>query len=107
MIIGMKPWQRKIRKIYFALLAATGTLSGCIHQPPMLPVSKQISIDRKLVEYPTGTALVPLVNGLNAPTAIAIDFDNDALIVAESGMDGREPHIFGYHLRDGSYFNIY
>jgi len=107
MIIGMKAWQTKLRRIYFALLAASGTLSGCIHQPPMLSLSKQIAIDRKLVEYPTGTSLVPLVNGLNAPTAMAIDYDNNALIVAESGMDGREPHIFGYHLRDGSYFNIY
>ena len=107
MIIGMKPCKTKLRRIYLLLFAAAAITGGCIHQPPMLPLSKQIPIDRKLVEYPSGTALVPLVNGLNAPTAIAIDFDSDALIVAESGMDGREPHIFGYHLRDGSYFNIY
>jgi glucose/arabinose dehydrogenase len=107
MIIGMKPWQTNLRRIYFALFAAAGLLGGCIHQPQMLPLSKQIPIDRKLVEYPSGTALVPLVDGLNAPTAFAFDADNDALIVAESGADGREPHIFGFHLRDGSYFNIY
>ena len=107
MIIGMKPWKTKLRRIYLLLFSAAAITGGCIHQPPMLPLSKQIPIDRKLVEYPSGTALVPLVNGLNAPTAIAIDYDSNALIVAESGMDGREPHIFGYHLHDGSYFNIY
>jgi glucose/arabinose dehydrogenase len=96
---------RRLRlSTFIALILFTG-LTGCINQPQMLPLSKQKIIDRNLVEYPSGFALVPVVEGLDQPTAIAFDGDG-SLLVAESGMNGSEPHIFGYH-RDGSYFNIY
>lgn len=62
-------------------------------------------IDRSVIEYPSGFVLVRIVKDLNAPTAIAFDSHGN-LLVAESGMGGIEPHIFGYHA-DGSYFNIY
>ena len=78
-------------------------MAGCIHQPQMIPADRQKSIDRKLVEYPSGMQLVMLVDGLNSPTAMCVD-DEGSLLVAESG--GIEPHIFGFH-KDGSYFNIY
>jgi len=86
-----------------ALVAAVATLPGCINMPTLLPASKQRPIDRKVVEYPSGFVLLPLVNDLNSPTAMAFDQDQN-LLVAESG--GGEPHIFGWH-RDGTYFNIY
>ena len=40
-------------------------------------------------------------------TAMAFDDAEGALLIAESGMNGSEPHIFGYHLKDGSYFDVY
>jgi glucose/arabinose dehydrogenase len=95
---------RKTLRKRLAVFAALGLLAGgCINQPTMLPASKQKVIDRKLVEYPSGFVLVPLVNGLNYPTAEAFDDDGN-LLVAESGFP--EPHIFGFH-KDGTYFNIY
>ncbi len=85
------------------LLAAV--LAGCIHQPTMIPPQKQQIIDHTYVEYPSGCALVMLVDGLNCPTCLAVDEDG-SLIVAESGINGAEPHIFGYR-RNGTYFKIY
>jgi glucose/arabinose dehydrogenase len=79
--------------------------SGCLHSPAMIPLAKQHPIDRKYIEYPSGFELMLAVDGLNSPTAIAVD-DNGSLLVAESGLSGPEPHIFGYK-RDGTYFNIY
>src|SRR4051812_9596599 len=70
-------------------------LPGCIHQPVLLAPNKQVPIDRKLVEYPAGFQLVPLVNDLNCPTAIAIDDDGNLLVVESGGGTGSEPHIFG------------
>lgn len=93
------------RAVVLAALAALVSLVGCIHSPAMLGTNKQRVIDRQVVEYPSGFALIPLVKGLNAPSAIAFDTDGN-LLVAESGAGGGEPHLFGYH-RDGSYFNIY
>ena len=85
-----------------ALVTIAG-VGGCIHQPEILPAKKQIVIDRRFVEYPSGYVLIPLVNDLNSPTAIAFDEEQN-MLVAESG--GPEPHIFGFH-PDGKYFNIY
>ena len=81
--------------------------AGCINQPGLLPVARRKPFDRKAVEYPSGFVLTPLVRGLNCPTAICFDPDRNDLFVAESGIDGSEPHIFGYHLADGKYFSIY
>jgi hypothetical protein len=81
-------------------------MPGCINQPQMLPVSRQKPIDRIVVETPPGTELVPLVRGLNCPMALCPDYSNGNLLVSESGIDGSEPHIFGYK-PDHSYFQIY
>ena len=104
---GLARPHSRLRRLVRAAVATLGTLAitGCIHTPSMIGVNKRQVIDRSVVEYPAGFALVPLVQGLNAPTAITFDNEGD-LLVAESGIDGCEPHIFGYH-RDGSYFNIY
>ena len=93
-----------------ALVAAVG--GGCINQPGLLPKDRQRPIDRADVEYPSGFVLTPLVQGLNCPTALCFDAERNNLIVAESGIDGSEPHIFGYHLAPGvaedrRYFNVY
>ena len=89
------------------LIALLATAAGCINQPAILPLVGQRAIDRKLVEYPSNFVLTPLVQGLNCPTALCFDRERGDLIVAESGADGAEPHIFGFHLADGKRFNIY
>ena len=81
--------------------------AGCIDQPALLSLDRQRPIDRGSVEYPSEFELTPLVRGLDSPTAMCFDKDRGDLVVAESGIDGSEPHIFGYHLATGAYFNIY
>ncbi len=81
-------------------------LTGCIHQPQMLSLSRQKPLDRTVVEFPAGCTLIPLVRGLNMPTAMCFDDTNQAMLIAESGIDGSEPHIFGYR-PDHTYFQIY
>ena len=95
-------WYRSLTLLNIFLALA---FTGCIHQPQMLPLSRQKLIDRSLVEYPAACSLVEIIKGLNCPTAICWDSDGNMLI-AESGIDGSEPHIFGYH-KDNTYFNIY
>ncbi len=88
--------------------AAFLLLTGCINTPGLLPKAQQKPFDRRAVEYPSGFVLTPLVRGLNCPTALCFDPERNELLVAESGIDGSEPHIFGYHLGDGGkYFSIY
>jgi hypothetical protein len=88
--------------LYF--LAAA--FAGCIHEPQMIPVNRQKLIDPSVVEYPASCTFVQLIKGLNCPTAICWNPQNGDMFLAESGIDGSEPHIFGYH-KDHSYFNIY
>ncbi|HYE17896.1 MAG TPA: hypothetical protein VEA69_05605 [Tepidisphaeraceae bacterium] len=84
----------------FALLVAVG---GCQTKPQILTGQKPI--DRAVVEYPPGFELRPYVAGLTAPTAIAFDAEG-SLLIAESGMGGDEPRIFGFK-KDGTYFDVY
>ena len=90
-----------------ALACALLPLVGCVNEPALLSAARRRPFDRQSVEYPSGYVLTPLVRGLNCPTAICFDADRNILLVAESGIDGSEPHIFGYHLSDGSYFSLY
>ena len=99
-----KRWNRSLACAAVTLLISV-VLPGCIHQPQLLPVSRQKLIDRSVVEYPAGCSLVQIIKGLNCPRAFCWDSDFN-LLMSESGIDGSEPHIFGYH-KDGSYFNIY
>jgi hypothetical protein len=100
-----EPHRRWYRSLLPPLIFSAFALTGCIHQPQMLPLSRQTVIDRKFVEYPEKTALVQLVKELNCPTAMCWN-DKGDMLIAESGIDGSEPHIFGYH-KDHTYFNIY
>ena len=103
------PTSRAVRPAAAALVAVALLMAGgCINQPGMIPVAARKPFDRRAVEYPSGFVLTPVVRGLDQPTAICFDPDRDDLLVAESGVDGSEPHIFGYHLGDGGkYFNLY
>jgi hypothetical protein len=97
-------WNRSLLCVHPLFLFAL-VFTGCIHQPEMLPVSRQKLIDRSQVEYPANCTFVQIIKGLNCPTAMCWDAEGNMLI-AESGIDGSEPHIFGYH-KDHTYFNIY
>ncbi len=96
-------WNRT--PLFICLLLTALDVTGCIHEPAMLSLVRQKVIDRKVVEYPSGCTLVQVVSGLNCPTAMCWDSDGN-MFIAESGIDGAEPHIFGYH-KDHSYFNVY
>jgi glucose/arabinose dehydrogenase len=102
---AIEPLRRCIFGSLFSVFVAVA-LTGCIHQPEYLPLSRQRVLDGSLVEYPTGCRLSQVVKDLNCPTAMCWNSDGDMLI-AESGIDGGEPHIFGYHHKDHTYFNIY
>ncbi len=88
-----------------ALVAACALLAGCARGPQLLAPQQQTVLDRAIVEYPAGFELRPMIRNLNAPSAIVFDAEG-SLLIAESGLDGREPHIFGYK-RDGQMFQIY
>ena len=105
---GTQVTARRLRQVARGLAAlAVVVTAGCINQPGLLPADRRRPIDRSLVEYPSGFALTPLVRGLNCPTAFCFDKDRGNLIVAESGIDGSEPHVFGIHLADGKTFDVY
>jgi hypothetical protein len=95
-------WNRSLLPLLFFVALA---LTGCIHEPQMIPLSRQKPIDRSVVEYPANCTFVQVIKGLNCPTAVCWDADGN-MFIAESGIDSSEPHIFGYH-KDHSYFNIY
>jgi glucose/arabinose dehydrogenase len=86
-------------------LLAMGWLSGCAIGPHVLPLSEQTIIDRQFTEYPSGFELKPYIVNLECPTGFCFD-EADNIIVAEGGIDGDEPTVFGIH-PDGTRFNIY
>jgi glucose/arabinose dehydrogenase len=71
----------------------------------MLPTVERTTIDRAVIEYPSGYAFQPYIQNLTGPTAITFD-DRGNLLIAEGGLDGRPPAIYGFK-RDGTHFNIY
>jgi glucose/arabinose dehydrogenase len=85
------------------VLASVVLVAGCRTTPEIL--KNQPSIDRAIVEYPAGFELREHVRGLTAPTAIAFDADG-SLLVAESGIGGGEPRVFGFK-KDGTTFDIW
>lgn len=84
--------------------------SGCVSGPTLLPVDQRKPIDRKVIEYPVGFVLKTLARGLTAPSSIAFVKEDGpyqgSLLVAESGVDGHSPRIFGWKA-DGAYFSVY
>ena len=84
---------------------AMSLLAGCVRGPTFVPPSQRRPIDRLLVDYPGGMVLKEVVKNLTGPC----DFEEDAegnWIIAESGMGGFDPRIFGFK-KDGTYFTIY
>lgn len=77
----------------FVLLA--GLLVGCAGGPRVLTPDERQPIDRKLVDSPAGFDLEPYATGLTGPVAMSFDGDGN-LLVAEGGMNGEEPRIYGF-----------
>jgi glucose/arabinose dehydrogenase len=78
---------------------------GCATGPRILLPADQKTVDRQITEYPTGFELKPYVVNLNSPTGMSFD-EAGNLIVAEGGIDGDDPHIFGIR-SNGTQFDIY
>ena len=99
-------WRRGAHQPVVVVACLLTTLvAGCVTHPTMLRSEQQTTIDRQLVEYPANSELKPLIEGLTGP--VAITFDNDgSLIVAEGGIDGRQPRIFGFKA-DGTFFDVF
>ncbi len=97
------------------LLALIVLIGGCIRGPSILAPNQQQVIDRSIVEYPPGYELKTFVEHLTAPSAIAFDPDafagKGAILIAESGIGGKDTKIFGYtkgtHDYYDKYFEIY
>ena len=91
-------------------IAIAAAIGGCARGPTLLAPDKRTSIDRAVVERPLGLELTTFIPNLTAPTAIA--FDNaegpykGSVLVAEAGLDDREPRLFGFRA-DGTRFNLY
>lgn len=100
-----EPLLRWNRSLLPLLLLMAVAFTGCIHEPQMIPLANQKPIDRSVVIYPGGCTFTQIIKGLNCPTAVCWD-EQGNLYIAESGINGAEPHIFGYH-PDHTYFNVY
>ncbi len=88
-----------------ALGVLLAILAGCAREATMLPVAQRRAIDRKYVEYPSGSALTPLVKDLTGPTAIAFDAEG-VLFVAEGGTAGADVRLTGFRA-DGTKQVVY
>src|SRR5690606_26686101 len=93
---------KRSRTVLLGLLLLLVSLAGCQPSPVLLRPDQRTLIDRSLVEYPAGYHLQLFAINLNAPTAIAFD-EAGRMIIAEGGLDGGEPHIFGFE-PDGKRF---
>ena len=104
-------FQSAIRNPQFAiallLLTVFLAVPGCGRGPRILPAELRRPIDRSVLERPAEFDVERFVESLTAPSAMAFDLDKNALLVAESGTDGREPRILGFDLSDGSTFRVY
>ena len=89
------------------LVALTGCLlaGGCAMRPVFIPVGMRHTIDRRITEYPDGFELRTFLANLTCPTAFCFD-ESGNLIVAEGGIDGRDPHI-RLVKPDGAILSIY
>src|SRR5688572_9606994 len=69
--------------------------TGCARGPYVLVPEERVAIDRALVESPAGYDLEPYAVGFSGPVAMTFDGDGN-MIVAEGGLAGDEPRIFGF-----------
>jgi glucose/arabinose dehydrogenase len=99
-------------RVKLAILGIVATLAatGCVGSPTLLPEAKRTVIDRGLIERPVGLEVTTFIPNLTTPTSIAFVPEGaphpGAVIVAEGGIDGGEPKIFGFK-PDGTRFDIY
>ena len=89
--------------VWIALVAGL-VISGCVEGPVVVPVNQRQTIDRSLVEYPSGFELQAIIRNLTAPTAMAFGQDG-TLVIVNDGMSDR-PRIIAYK-PDGTAFDIY
>ena len=89
--------------VWIALVAGLA-ISGCVEGPVVVPVNQRQTIDRSLVEYPSGFELQAIIRNLTAPTAMAFGQDG-TLVIVNDGMSDR-PRIIAYK-PDGTAFDIY
>jgi glucose/arabinose dehydrogenase len=89
------------------LVALAGCLiaTGCATQPVFVPQASRRAIDRRVMECPDGFEAKLFMTNLTCPTAFCFD-ESGNLIVAEGGIDGRDPHIRVVK-PDGSMFSVY
>jgi glucose/arabinose dehydrogenase len=87
------------------LAAALALAAGCTPSPRLVTTAERRPIDRAIVEGPAGYTFQRYLENLTAPTAIAFD-DKGNLLIAEGGIDGRPPAIYGI-TPAGSRFYIY
>ncbi len=98
---------RVIERVFllFVAFAAALVMGGCATGPTYIPANQRRIVDRQLVEYPGGVEMEEVAQNLTAPVDLAIDNDG-TLIVAEEGVDGNDPRIYGMR-KNGSIFWIY
>lgn len=85
---------RSRSKRVFTLLLGSALVVGCGRGPGLVPDAQRQTIDRSLVEYPSGYQLQTIVRNLTAPTALTFDQDG-SLIIADCGLNDR-PRIIAY-----------
>lgn len=78
---------------------------GCGPGARVVPTVNRKPIDRAVMEGPAGFTVQRYIENLTAPTSIAFD-DKGNLLIAEGGLDGRPPAIYGFE-PDGSRFSVY
>src|SRR4051812_25463964 len=68
---------------------------GCAPNPRVVAPAARGPIDRSILEGPPGFTVHRYIENLTAPTAMTFD-DRGNLIIAEGGLDGRAPAIYGF-----------
>src|SRR5947209_5283731 len=76
-----------------ALVGSLVLLGGCFHGPTIYKGNAQVTIDRRVLEYPAGFDCKLVATGFTAPIALAFDTDGTQF-VAEAGVEGEEPRIY-------------
>jgi glucose/arabinose dehydrogenase len=88
------------------LLAAACLLAqGCAPTPRVVAPAGRAPIDRSVLEGPPGFTVHRYIENLTAPTAMTFD-DRGNLLIAEGGLDGRAPAIYGFR-PDGTRYTVY
>jgi glucose/arabinose dehydrogenase len=87
------------------LLVAALASPGCAPNPRVVAPVARGPIDRSILEGPPGFTVHRYIENLTAPTAMTFD-DRGNLLIAEGGLDGRPPAIYGFR-PDGTRFSVY